>query len=63
MIAIFTHHDPVGEKSGGNTFQYQSIAYSNDKGRTWTTYNGNPVLNLFNNYVGQTQIAVTSTGV
>ena len=44
MIAIFTHHDPVGEKAGTNTFQYQSIAFSNDKGRTWTKYAGNPVM-------------------
>ena len=44
MIAIFTHHDPEGEKAGTDTFQYQSIAYSNDKGRTWVKYGGNPVI-------------------
>jgi len=36
LVAIFTHH---GEKS-----EQQSIAYSNDKGRTWTKYKGNPVV-------------------
>ena len=44
MIAIYTYHDPVGAKAGTNTFQYQGIAYSNDKGRTWTKYTGNPVV-------------------
>ncbi len=44
MIAIFTHHEPEGAKKGTKTFQYQSIAYSNDKGRTWTKYAGNPVI-------------------
>lgn len=44
LIAIFTHHDPVGEKSGSITFQNQSIAYSLDEGKTWTKYSGNPVL-------------------
>ncbi|MEO8111434.1 MAG: glycoside hydrolase family 32 protein [Ginsengibacter sp.] len=44
LVAIFTHHDPVGEKSGSNTFQNQSIAFSLDEGKTWTKYSGNPVL-------------------
>ncbi|MBD0376704.1 MAG: glycoside hydrolase family 32 protein [Bacteroidota bacterium] len=44
LIAIFTHHDPKGEKAGKNDFQYQSIAYSLDEGKTWTTYAGNPVV-------------------
>jgi fructan beta-fructosidase len=44
MIAIFTHHNMDGEKAGRKNFQYQSIAYSNDKGRTWTKYSGNPVI-------------------
>ncbi len=44
IVAIFTHHDPHGEKSGSDTFQVQSIAYSNDRGRTWTKYLDNPVV-------------------
>lgn len=44
LIAIFTHHDTTGEKAHTNTFQNQSIAYSNDDGKTWTKYAGNPVL-------------------
>ncbi|GIO22109.1 glycoside hydrolase family 32 protein [Oceanobacillus sp. J11TS1] len=35
LVAIFTHD---GES------QQQSIAYSEDKGRTWTKYEGNPVI-------------------
>ena len=44
MVAIFTHHDPKGEKAGTEVFQNQSIAYSLDNGNTWTKYSGNPVL-------------------
>ena len=32
------------ESSGNNIFQNQGIAFSTDKGRTWTKYSGNPVL-------------------
>ena len=44
MVAIFTHHDPIGEKQKTNVYQNQSIAYSLDNGKTWTKYEGNPVL-------------------
>jgi fructan beta-fructosidase len=44
MVAIFTYHNPIIEKSGSNVFQNQGIAFSLDKGRSWTKYSGNPVL-------------------
>ena len=44
LVAIFTQHDTAGEHAHTNTFQNQSIAYSNDAGKTWTKYKGNPVL-------------------
>lgn len=44
LVAVFTSHDPKGEKEGSLTFQNQSIAYSLDDGKTWTKYLGNPVL-------------------
>ncbi|MEL1253588.1 glycoside hydrolase family 32 protein [Flavobacterium sp. DGU38] len=40
IVAIYTAYDA---KSG---FQSQSIAYSNDKGRTFKKYNQNPVIDL-----------------
>lgn len=44
LVAIYTIHDPLLEKQGSIVFQNQGIAYSIDKGRTWTKYSGNPVL-------------------
>ena len=44
LVAIFTHHNDKQEKAGSNTFQYQSLAYSLDDRKTWTTYAGNPAL-------------------
>jgi fructan beta-fructosidase len=44
LVAIFTHHDPAGEKEGRKNFQNQSLAYSLDNGTTWIKYAGNPVL-------------------
>ncbi|MDH3712023.1 MAG: glycoside hydrolase family 32 protein [Cyclobacteriaceae bacterium] len=44
LVAIFTYHKIEGERAGDNDFQTQGIAYSNDKGRTWTKYGGNPVI-------------------
>ena len=44
LVAIFTQHSMQGEKAGKNDYQNQSIAYSNDDGKTWIKYKGNPVL-------------------
>ncbi|HWK03245.1 MAG TPA: glycoside hydrolase family 32 protein [Puia sp.] len=44
LVAIFTHHDPIGEKKGSLNYQNQSLAYSLDAGRTWAKYKNNPVL-------------------
>jgi fructan beta-fructosidase len=44
LVAIFTHHDPKGEKEGKNNFQNESLAYSLDQGNTWKKYSDNPVL-------------------
>jgi fructan beta-fructosidase len=39
LMAIYTSH--IGDKA-----QHQSIAYSQDKGRTWEKYQNNPVLDI-----------------
>jgi sucrose-6-phosphate hydrolase SacC (GH32 family) len=38
LIAIYTGHT--------STLQDQNLAYSNDRGRTWTKYSHNPIVNL-----------------
>lgn len=40
MVAIYTGHYTK------KPLQNQQIAYSNDRGRTWTKYSGNPVLDI-----------------
>lgn len=44
LVAIFTHHNQALEQAGSKEYQYQSIAYSLDEGKTWVKYPGNPVL-------------------
>jgi fructan beta-fructosidase len=44
LAAIYTSHDPVGEKEHKNNYQTQCLAYSIDAGRTWKKYEHNPVL-------------------
>src|SRR4051812_15309914 len=44
LVAIFTHHNPAGEKAEQSNYQNQSLAYSLDEGKTWTKYTDNPVL-------------------
>lgn len=44
LVAIFTHHDQNKEKAGKKDTQTESLAYSNDDGKTWIKYRKNPVL-------------------
>lgn len=38
LVALFTYSNYEWEKAGRNDYQYQGLAYSNDKGRTWEKY-------------------------
>ena len=38
MVAFYTYHEPDSEK------QSQALAYSLDNGRSWTKYEGNPII-------------------
>lgn len=44
IVAIFTYHNIEGERAKRVDFQSQAIAYSLDEGKTWTKYEGNPVI-------------------
>jgi fructan beta-fructosidase len=44
LVAVYTGHTP--EAAGRPALQTQNLACSNDRGRTWTKYRANPVLNL-----------------
>lgn len=44
LVAFFTYHDMKMDEAGQIGSESQAIAYSTDKGRTWTKYAGNPVI-------------------
>jgi fructan beta-fructosidase len=44
LVAIFTYHNYEAEYNGKMDVQSQGLAYSLDKGLTWTKYNDNPVI-------------------
>lgn len=44
LVAMFTLHDMKREKDGTDSHESQGLAFSNDRGRTWTMYDGNPVM-------------------
>ena len=44
LVAMFTYHNMDLEKHGRLDCENQGIAFSLDKGRTWTKFAGNPVL-------------------
>ena len=51
MVAVYTSYYPIAQTLSSGQFiqagtQAQSIAYSTDRGRTWTKYAGNPVIAL-----------------
>ena len=46
MVAIYTAHIIANPSKPDDYRQEQHIAYSLDKGRTWTKYSGNPVLDI-----------------
>src|SRR5674476_1343694 len=55
MVAIFTYHNPILEKSGSIRFQNQGVAYSIDKGRTWKNIRGTRFLKIRVNVISGIQ--------
>lgn len=44
LLAFFTYHNPDIEQAKKIEIESQAVAYSLDKGRTWTKYEKNPVI-------------------
>lgn len=44
VVALYTYHNVAAERAGRKDYQYQGLAYSVDKGRTWVKYEHNPVV-------------------
>lgn len=44
LVAFFTYHNPDIEQAKEIEVESQGVAYSTDKGRTWTKYEHNPVV-------------------
>ena len=44
IVAIYTYHDAEKADAGAIDYQTQGIAYSTDRGRSWTKYDQNPVI-------------------
>ncbi|MBG47414.1 MAG: glycosyl hydrolase family 32 [Pseudozobellia sp.] len=44
IVAMYTYHDPKKGDEGKIDAQTQAIAYSLDEGKSWTKYDGNPVI-------------------
>ena len=44
LLAFFTYHNPDAEQAKKTEVESQALAYSTDRGRTWTKYAGNPIL-------------------
>jgi fructan beta-fructosidase len=44
LVAVFAYHDMSRERPGATDIESQGLAYSLDRGRSWSKYASNPVL-------------------